>query len=182
MDPQLPSGGDPYAPPKTDVNADVLPPTGDVLMASRWTRLIAAIIDGLLYMVVMIPVMVAAFSSGAFGDPSNRPSIYRLLVASTSGLISLGGWVGLLALQSYLVATTGQSIAKRLFNIKIVKTDGSPAGFKSGVLLRHWLFIALQQIPVVNMVLPWIDPLLIFRQDRRCLHDLLADTKVIEAR
>jgi uncharacterized RDD family membrane protein YckC len=181
MDPHLPAGGDPYAPPKTDVNADALPPSGDVRLADRGTRLAAAIIDGLLYMCVLIPLIVAAIHTGAFNDASNRPSFYHLFVDSTLGLLSLAGWLALLALQAYLVATTGQSIAKRLFNIRIVKVDGSPAGFTAGVLIRNWLIVILQQIPVVNMVLPWIDALLIFRQDRRCLHDLLAGTKVINA-
>jgi uncharacterized RDD family membrane protein YckC len=38
----------------------------------------------------------------------------------------------------------------------------------------------IAQIPVLNLVMI-IDPLLIFRKDKRCLHDLLAGTQVIEA-
>jgi uncharacterized RDD family membrane protein YckC len=52
------------------------------------------------------------------------------------GAVSGIAWLGVLLLQAYLVTTTGQSIAKRWFRIKIVKVDGSPVNFVSGVLLR----------------------------------------------
>jgi uncharacterized RDD family membrane protein YckC len=37
----------------------------------------------------------------------------------------------------------------------------------------------LAQVPGINLVM-LVDPLLIFRSDRRCLHDLLAGTQVIQ--
>jgi uncharacterized RDD family membrane protein YckC len=40
--------------------------------------------------------------------------------------------------------------------------------------------MVLQQIPVVNFILPLLDALFIFREDRRCIHDLIAGTKVIQ--
>jgi uncharacterized RDD family membrane protein YckC len=32
----------------------------------------------------------------------------------------------------------------------------------------------------VNLILPLLDALFIFRQDRRCIHDLIAGTKVVQ--
>jgi uncharacterized RDD family membrane protein YckC len=58
--------------------------------------------------------------------------------------------------------------------------DGAPVNFVSGVLLRNWLMMLLQQMPVVNLILPLLDALFIFREDRRCIHDLIAGTKVIQ--
>ena len=79
--------------------------------------------------------------------------------------------------QWYLVATTGQSLAKRWFGIKIVRLDGSLPGFVNGVLLRSWVLHALNA--VCNFV-GLIDALMIFGEQSRCLHDLIAGTKVIK--
>jgi uncharacterized RDD family membrane protein YckC len=179
MDSNLPHGENPYAPPTSDVNADLLPPTGEVRLADRGTRFVSQLVDGLLFLVVLVPGLIAGFSTGAFHGGSGTTALLRAFVSGPLGIVSLVGWVGLIAFQAYLVATTGQSIAKRLFKIKIVKLDGSNVNFVSGVLLRNWLMMVLQQIPGVNMVLPLLDALFIFRQDRRCIHDLIAGTKVI---
>jgi len=179
MDTNSPNGGNPYAPPTSDVNADLLPPTGDVRLADRGTRFVSQLVDGLLFLVVLVPGFIAGFQSGAFHGGNNTTAIFRAFVSGPLGVVSLVAWVGLIAFQAYLVATTGQSIAKRLFKIQIVKLDGSKVNFVSGVLLRNWLMMILQQIPVLNMILPLLDALFIFRQDRRCIHDLIAGTKVI---
>jgi hypothetical protein len=39
--------------------------------------------------------------------------------------------------------------------------------------------MVLQQIPGINIFAGLLDPLFIFRQDRRCIHDFIAGTKVI---
>jgi uncharacterized RDD family membrane protein YckC len=179
MDPNLPNAENPYAPPTSDVNAGVLPPTGEERLAERGTRFVSQLVDGLLFLVAMVPGLIAGFSSGAFHGGGGNTAIFRAFVSGPLGIISLVAWIGLIAYQAYLVSTTGQSIAKRLFKIRIVKLDGSKVNFVSGVLLRNWLMMVLQQIPIVNMVLPLLDALFIFRQDRRCIHDLIAGTKVI---
>jgi hypothetical protein len=52
--------------------------------------------------------------------------------------------------------------------------------FVTGVLLRNWLFMLLQYIPGLGSVSGLVDPLFIFRADRRCIHDFVAGTKVIQ--
>jgi uncharacterized RDD family membrane protein YckC len=170
MEPNRPDTENPYAPPTSDVNAGKLPAAAPGMLAERGTRFVSQLVDGLLYLVVLIPAFIAGFESGAF----------KAFVAGPLGIVSLAGWLGLIIYQAYLVATSGQSIAKKLFKIQIVKVDGAPVNFVSGVLLRNWLMMVLQQIPVVNMILPLLDALFIFRQDRRCIHDLIAGTKVVQ--
>lgn len=179
MEPNRPDTENPYAPPTSDVNAGKLPAAEAGMLAERGTRFVSQLVDGLLYMVVLIPAFIAGFQSGAFSEGGNS-AIFKAFVAGPLGIVSLVGWLGLIAYQAYLVATSGQSIAKKLFKIQIVKVDGSPVSFVSGVLVRNWLMMVLQQIPVVNMILPLLDALFIFRQDRRCIHDLIAGTKVIQ--
>jgi uncharacterized RDD family membrane protein YckC len=178
MDTNRPEGANPYAPPTSDVNAGAQPPA-EGQPAERGTRFVAALVDGLLFLVALIPAFIAGFESGVFREGGNT-AIFRAFVANGLGAISGLAWLGLIIFQAYLVATSGQSIAKKLFKIKIVKLDGAPVNFVSGVLLRNWLMMLLQQIPVVNLILPLLDALFIFREDRRCIHDLIAGTKVIQ--
>lgn len=179
MEPHRPLGETPYAPPTSDVNAGQVPAPVAGQPADRVTRLVATIVDGLLYAVALVPALIAGFQSGAFGEGSST-ALYRTFVSSGLGTVSGVAWLALIIYQAYLVATTGQSIAKKLFKIKIVRVDGSPVNFVSGVLVRSWLMMVLQQIPVANVVLPLADALFIFRQDRRCIHDLIAGTKVVQ--
>jgi uncharacterized RDD family membrane protein YckC len=179
MEPNRPDAENPYAPPISDVNAGTVPAPVEGQLAGRVTRFVAQLVDGLLYLVAVVPALIASFQSGAFREGSTS-AIFRTFVSGGLGLISGVAWLGLIVFQAYLIATTGQSIGKRLFKIKIVKVDGAPVNFVSGVLVRNWLMMILQQVPGVNLVLPLTDALFIFRRDRRCIHDLLAGTKVIQ--
>jgi hypothetical protein len=66
------------------------------------------------------------------------------------------------------------------YGLKIVRLDESAVSFATGVPLRHWLFVVLQYIPGVGSIIGLADLLFIFRQDRRCIHDFIAGTKVIQ--
>jgi uncharacterized RDD family membrane protein YckC len=174
-----PDGQNPYAPPASDVNAGIPGATGEWRPAERGTRLVARATDGLLLCLALLPALLASLQRGALREGSSM-AVVRAFASGELGLASGAAFLGLALVQAYLVATTGQSIAKRLFKLKIVKVDGAPVGFVSGVLLRHWLVLLLLQIPDANLVLFLADALFIFRKDRRCLHDLVAGTRVIE--
>ena len=88
--------------------------------------------------------------------------------------------------QWYLISTTGQSLAKKWFRIRIVKTDNTGVDFVSGVLLREWVlgFVAGAingVIPSAGSIVSLVDALMIFGSERRCLHDVIASTKVVIA-
>lgn len=169
------SGYNPYAPPTP--GADQSPQaqlygTGeDHILAGRGTRLAAALIDGALALGSALPgiILMAALSDGS--DDS--------LIAG--GLVAVLGLLAFGIYQIYLISTSGQSLAKRWLGIKIIKTDGMPCGFVHGVLLRSWVMGFIGQIPIVGPICSLVDPLLIFGDERRCLHDLIAGTKVIIA-
>ncbi len=171
----------PFAPPTADVDfgTQAQEAPGQMALADRATRLGAALLDGLLYVVAMIPAIVVGISAGVAREGGN----FWVFKAMTNGvgIITAVAWLGLVIYQAYLVSTTGQSLGKRWTKIKIVKMDGSPVNFVSGVFLRSWLMGIIQQIPVVNIISGLLDPLLIFREDRRCLHDHIAGTKVVVA-
>ena len=97
----------------------------------------------------------------------------------------LGAWglsavliLALLLVQTILLSTKGQTVGKKCLGIRIVQANGADAGFVHAVLLR------VVVMGVINGIVgktSFVDPLFIFREDRRCLHDLLAGTVVIEA-
>ena len=178
MDPNRPEEENPYTPPKSDVNVGTQEPAVGGELAERGTRFLSHMVDAVLSLVMLVPALIAGMQGGVFhgGGPT---VLLRAFTAGATGIASGLAWLGLILFQAYLVTTTGQSIAKRWFRIKIVKLDGSPVSFVSGVLLRSWLILVLQQIPGINMFAGLLDPLFIFRQDRRCIHDLIAGTKVI---
>jgi uncharacterized RDD family membrane protein YckC len=81
-------------------------------------------------------------------------------------------WITLL-----LVARYGQTIAKRMLDIKVVRSDGSQASLGRIFWLRNVVNTLLGVIPLCSI----IDPLFIFGERRRCIHDLIADTIVVKA-
>jgi uncharacterized RDD family membrane protein YckC len=78
-----------------------------------------------------------------------------------------------------MVVQSGQSIAKKMFGMRIVRLDGSLPGFVNGVVLRSWVpgFISL----FFGGLFATADALAIFGKERRCIHDHIAGTRVIDA-
>jgi uncharacterized RDD family membrane protein YckC len=144
-----------------EVEAEVEPTE----LASRTARLLAALVDGAI--VTMAWLMGALI--GYIILPDNR--LASLLVRGTLIVSSLvPQWV--------LVVDRGQSLGKLAMGIRIVKTDGSAVGFLHGVVLRSWITGWIWTCVYGS---PLVDAVSIFRRDRRCLHDLLAGTKVVRA-
>lgn len=155
---------------------DAQPSTGadsTAPLAGRGQRLAGALIDGLIGMALIGPLF---YFSGTW-EALMQGQVMDLSTTLTWFIV---GEVAFLAVQGYLLLNRQQTIGKWLLNMKIVgmEQDAVPAGKLYGV--RYLLMHVIAQIPVLNLVMI-IDPLLIFRKDKRCLHDLLAGTQVIEA-
>src|SRR5262245_52296345 len=130
MDREPPSFN-PYAPPLAlgEAARPVAGSTHSGSLAERSTRFWAALIDMLLYVGAAAPGFVTVMGS----DHVTTLSVYAF---------SLPLPLVLACFQWYLIATTGQTLAKRWFRIRIVRLDGSLPGFVHGVLLRSWLLQA----------------------------------------
>jgi uncharacterized RDD family membrane protein YckC len=182
----------PYAPPRTAPEADSQALEVSAVPADRATRLAATFADRL-GAYVFGSSGAAAVAATLFPIDDHPAGLLERLGTHPMEGASLVAWIAFLAAQTYLLATTGQSMAKRAFRIRIVRTSDRPAGLVRAVLLRSWLFVV--PIPAAMLLGPnlhgaWLDailwiwlaePLLIFRADRRCLHDLVAGTKVVRA-
>lgn len=145
-------------------------------MASRGARLGGLLIDSLLLLASMVPVVVAGGLLGLFDQPSSPNSTSlapALLVAMILPMLLFQGY------QWYLIATTGQSLAKRWVRTRIVRASGEPPGFVHGVLLRAGVISVLGAIPFVGSFIGIANACFIFRRDVRCLHDHIAGTFVV---
>jgi len=103
------------------------------------------------------------------------------VLAILSVFVSVAIVLGVIAYQAVLLSSTGQTIGKRAMRLRIVTfSEASNPGFAKAVLIRWWLISLLCTIPYLGWMFWLADGLFMFRKERRCLHDLIADTKVIQ--
>lgn len=73
----------------------------------------------------------------------------------------------------------GQSMGKKITKIKVVDhKTGKNKGFAHNLLIRGFLYIS-----VPTLIMPfyyYVDALFVFRKDKRCIHDLVSGTCVVE--
>ena len=87
-----------------------------------------------------------------------------------------------LAVVNSSVSLTGASLGAAAWaKVRVVRTDGSPASLGRQIGLRYIVNAIPGAIPMVGSVYGLVDILFIFRGDRRCIHDMIADTKVVVA-
>ena len=162
----------PYRAPETVAAQPPSSPPGQ--LASRWARLGGAIIDGVVITVVGLPVEYAMGVYDNFPDISEPTSQVGLLSLSFSCVLFL-------VLNGYLMATRGQTIGKSLLRMRMVRTNGKAATFGRLMWLRYLPQWVVVLIPILGPYLAFVDPLFIFRRDKRCVHDLIAGTMVVRA-
>jgi uncharacterized RDD family membrane protein YckC len=159
------SAANPYAAPQAAVS-DVA--TGEFELATRSSRLAAAIVDGIVFMAASL---VSWMVSGQdFATAAANPY--------TPLSISMMAAVGLLNL--YLLHRYRATVGKLALKIRIVRADGSEAELWRIVFLRSLPQWVVSMIPLVNL-LTIVDILFIFGNAQRCVHDYIANTIVIKA-
>jgi uncharacterized RDD family membrane protein YckC len=150
-------------------------------LTSRWARLWGALIDACTNIIAVLPMAIGALDHQF--PAGSGASLDNLLAIGTPFYITVALGACVFAVQAVLITRRGQSIGKIIVRTRILRTDGTPAGFLRGVLLRNWLFAAVQMAPLPEAVLSTIaivNVLFIFGKDRRYLHDWLAGTHVVQ--
>ena len=172
MDPNAtPPQHNPYAAPQARVE-DAPLPAGE--LASRWLRLGGAIIDTIFLVIVIVPLMFLFGLGAAFTGQAPAGGGFGTQLLGV--LIGFGAFV---AIQGYFLYSSGQTIAKKLLKMRIVDENGAKPEFGRMLGLRYAVFQFAQLIPLVGFLVGLVNVLFIFRDDRRCLHDLLAGTRVV---
>jgi len=166
----------PYAAPAAAVADEA---SRDMELAGRGTRLGAVLIDGLIFSLGVMPMIIAVFVLGGMANMKDARSM-EIGVALGIGVGALL-FLGVVAWNCVLLHRRGQTIAKKLLGIRVVRKDGSRCGLARIFFARYLPVTLLGMVPFVGGLVSLVDALLIFRDDRRCLHDEIADTIVVVA-
>ena len=149
--------------------------------ASRAKRLAAVCIDWLLMSIYMVPVAehynLNTLVEQALTSPETSPLSPELALTIFAWQCGL-----FLLVNAYWLANYGQTIGKYLLKIAIVDLEGRRLSLPALILNRYFTQWALTFLGPIGPLLRVLDWLLIFRADHRCLHDLLAKTRVIDLR
>lgn len=162
--------------------------SSDLELASLGSRLGAAVIDRVIAMICMVPGLVlmgpAFMTLIIAASRGEEPSFEEFSAAGLAlgAFVTAVGWLIQFAVQLWMLTTRGQSIGKRLLNIRIVlfENNGNP-GFLHAWLLRNFVPGIIGLVPYLGFMFAIVDVCFIFGQQRRCIHDHIAGTKVVKA-
>ena len=151
-----------------------------VTLAPRWKRLLATLIDAVLVPVVtLVLVMLTNVAEDAEDYIDNAWMLHILLLAIVSYLL----------LNGYALWRRGQTLGKMLLGIMVAPAavlkqadaNAQPAPLWLLTMVRPWFFALLFVGIIPYFVwIPLLDHVFMLRKDRRCLHDMIAGTVVIQ--
>ena len=140
-------------------------------LATRWQRFWASIIDSLTIAIITLPIM---YFTGLLTMTGEQPGFLDTLWVMLVGIAFFA------AINYTSLMNDGQTIGKKILKIRIVDLDEEVPEAKS-LLIRYAVFFGLGQIPVAGPIANLINIIFIFGKEKRCGHDYLAETKVIQA-
>lgn len=156
-------------------------------LADRGIRLAGFLIDRLIQFVSLLPGMIVlgpdtviailkAAANNTQPDISDTQAVRFLAGIALMGLL----WLIQFVVQVWLLSARGQTLAKMMLGIRIVRhSNGEAPGFLRAFLLRNFVPGVIELLPF-GFVFFFVDSLFILGDGRRCLHDLLADTSVVK--
>jgi uncharacterized RDD family membrane protein YckC len=147
----------------------------DQELATRGQRLAAVVIDGLIAGIVTIILMMVLL-------PIMGTDTETMATSFTSTIIATALNIGIfLLINGKFLAANGQTVGKKLMGIKIVSLSGGILPLKDVMLRRYAPPVLISIIPIIGGLFCLADVLCIFRGDRRCIHDMIAGTRVVRA-
>ena len=165
----------PYATPET--NPILQPSISEVAgLATPGERFTGAFIDGLINIPIAILIWLGLYMIGVIGSIADIKAIglgYTILVSIIS-------FSAMIAIQWTFLKATGQTIGKRVAKTRIVTMDGKKPEVTDLVFKRYAFMNFIGLIPLVGSILSLVNVLLVFKSDRRCLHDMIAGTQVVK--
>jgi uncharacterized RDD family membrane protein YckC len=161
----------PFAPPQAEVD-DAPRPEGELELAGRGMRLLAAIVDGLIVAALLwLLSRVSPWNFFATGPEA--------LALGHRAVGALVGTLVFLAINGVLLFRSGQTVGKRITGMRIALPDGTlPSSGR--LLLRYGIGWLVTPFMWLQMIYGLVDSLMIFGSARRCLHDHIAGTIVVK--
>ncbi len=144
-----------------------------VVLAEPLERLFAALLDGVCVMIAMIPFVLISNGLKWLSNQGLGFLIYSIVL----GIVGFGVFIGIN--YKFLVGS-GQTIGKKVFKMKVVDMQGRQTTLKGHLLKRYAFHLLLPLVPKIGQIAAFVNALFIFRQNRRCVHDLVAGTQVVK--
>jgi uncharacterized RDD family membrane protein YckC len=164
----------PYRAPEAPI-VDALDAPGVTLpLAGRLARLVASILDTILMLLLAVPLM---YFVGYFQFMETDLDLVETIAFETAMTIAV--FAAFALSQAFPLYKNGQTWGKVALGIRIVDLEGRKPNFWRLLALRYLPWHVIASIPVAGMILSIVDSLMIFRDDRRCAHDLIAGTRVV---
>lgn len=143
--------------------------------AGFWIRFVAKFLDGLILsvpiMIIYVPFMIMQMPDLMENNDPNAMMQFQL----TSNLISLITFPFQALYFILFVGAKGATPAKMLLGLRVVRADGSPVGY--GLATGRWFAAALNYMTLyIGWIMAGID------KQKRGLHDMICDTRVIHTR
>lgn len=180
----------PYASSATILKREQQHPR-EIVLASRFKRLVARFVDGLLEFLVYSAFLtllpgVSDFLFPTSTEPSSESTFWlyqdwEWWVIPDLSIENLAYWLILIGItficQGYLLAQHGQTIGKRILKIRIVSENGYEKPTLSNLfVVRECGIYLLHLMPL----LAFLELFWIFGERRKCLHDRWSGTIVID--
>jgi uncharacterized RDD family membrane protein YckC len=154
-------------------------------LASPWVRLVAWIIDGLIYFAVIVVAVFIGIAIAGVGisDLADFDPGFFFGALAVVVILTLLAFLVIFIVQIVLLVTRGQTIGKIIMKIRIVDAvTGQHPGWARLILLRtivnSVIISFLNILPGAGGAYFLVDSLFIFREDHRTIHDLIAGTRV----
>jgi uncharacterized RDD family membrane protein YckC len=167
-------GGVPYCLScKTETMRDLRSgvPIRELDLATIGRRFGALWIDGLIIGVpLMIVIFVLLVPLGVVDEPDNAMPFFFIYNGITTVLL-LGAYI---VYEGLMLGSGGQTVGKKAFHIKVVTLDGGEISRS-----QAWTRAAMRQILSFVPCLGLVDYLVAFGQERSCVHDIVAKTRVV---
>ena len=162
----------PYQTPKSGLSDTGDNQAEEGALATRGTRFFAALVDGIIGLLLAIPFWLTSGAWIYFRGERQLPYTYTLAAV-------VYGFIGFALIHYYFLNKNGQTVGKKLLKIRIIGMDDQHPGAMPLLLKRYLPISLVSLVPIAGSLLTLVDVLFIFRKDRRCVHDLIAGTKVV---
>ena len=147
-------------------------------LATRIDRLLGGLIDfGILLIPCALLYVILAIVLGLFGLDGST-FLERMIINIVASVCGMALFLAI----NFRFLKTGQTVGKLVIGTRIVDENGSLIPIDQLIVKRYLTIwgasVVLSIIPILGILLI-VDPLMIFRENHKCLHDELAGSKVI---
>ena len=84
-----------------------------------------------------------------------------------------------LLVHGYFLKENGQTVGKKVVGIRIADLYNDVPSLQTLILMRYLPIWIVTMIPLIGGMVSLVDVLFIFKDDRRCIHDIIAGTRVV---